>query len=466
MGETHDAAGGKQVRAAGIASIAGWAMDLYDLTIILYLASTIGPLLFPSDNATLQLTFVYASFAVTLLFRPLGSAIFGAYADRNGRKRAMLVAILGVGLSTALMGAVPTYAAAGLLAPLVFLVLRVIQGIFVGGVVVSTHTLGTETVPARHRGLMSGVVAGGGAGAGAVVASMMYFLVAWLFPGEAFASYGWRVLFFTGLLTAAFSFYIYRRTDESPLWKGTSSAPAARKSPLRELVGPRYRTAFLLNIAIAAGGATTYYLTLGVFPTFFERNIGFDKTAAAVLLIVANAGVIAGGVLGGHLSDRFGRRAVFLGFGLPNLVTLPVLYLWMASLGPADALTVAVLSTVMAIMMMSASAPILIFLNERFPTEIRATGTGLSWNLGFAIGGITPSVITALSPEVADLPGRLAIGITIAAIVMVLGVLVVGETRHLGLGEHAGPTARPAHVPHSTSASPLPSTEAAQPANE
>ncbi|WP_217451339.1 MFS transporter [Prescottella equi] len=426
----------KQVRSAGIASLTGWAMDLYDLTIILYLAPIIGPLLFPSHNPTLQLTFVYASFAVTLIFRPLGSALFGGYADRNGRKRAMMVAILGVGLSTAGMGLVPTYATVGFVAPLLFLALRVVQGVFVGGVVASTHTLGTETVSAEHRGLMSGLVAGGGAGAGAVVASLVYFLVSAIIPSDDFGLYGWRVMFFTGLLTAVFSFYIYRHTEESPLWQGKGSAQEVRKSPIRVVFGPQYRKFTLLNIAIAGGGATMYYLTVGFFPTFFGTNLGITKTSSAIILILANIGIIAGGLVGGRLSDRVGRRAVFLAFGAPNVVLLPVLYVWLASLDSSNPVLVALIATMMAFSIMAATAPTLIFLNERFPTEIRATGTGLSWNIGFAIGGITPAIVTAISPSVSDIPGRLAIAITIAAVVFLLAALRARETRHLGLGEN------------------------------
>lgn len=429
----------RQIRSAGIASITGWAMDLYDLTIILYLAPTIGPLLFPSHNATLQLTFVYASFAVTLFFRPLGSALFGGYADRHGRKRAMMVAILGVGLSTAAMGLVPTYAALGFIAPTLFLLLRVVQGVFVGGVVASTHTLGTETVSAKHRGLMSGLVAGGGAGAGAVVASIVYFVVSALVPNEDFGLYGWRIMFFTGLFTAAFSFYIYRRTEESPLWQGKESTGSARKaevSPVRIIFSASYRRITLVNIALAAGGATAYYLTVGFFPTFFGENLGIGKTTAATVLIIANLAVIAGGVVGGHLSDRIGRRPVFLWFGVPNVVLLPLLYLWLAELKGGSTALIAVLAVAMAFFVMAGSAPTLIFLNERFPTEIRATGTGLSWNIGFAIGGITPAIVTAISPSVDDIPSRLAIAITIAACIFLFAALLVKETRHLGLGEN------------------------------
>ena len=153
----------RQVLVAGSASILGWAIDLYDLLLILYVAAAIAPLLFPPEAETLQLAYVYGSFAISLVVRPLGSALFGAFADKNGRKRTMKVTITGVGISTFLMGCVPTYAHVGALAPLLFLALRVAQGIFVGGLVAATHTLGTETAGPRHRGLMSGLVAGAGA---------------------------------------------------------------------------------------------------------------------------------------------------------------------------------------------------------------------------------------------------------------------------------------------------------------
>ena len=139
----------RQVLTAGFASVVAWSFDLFDLFILLFVASTIGPLFFPSDVPTLSLAATYASFAVTLLMRPVGSAVFGNYADRHGRKRAMIVAVTGVGIVTALMGAVPTIYTIGILAPIVFLLLRVVQGVFVGGVVASTHTIGTETVPER-----------------------------------------------------------------------------------------------------------------------------------------------------------------------------------------------------------------------------------------------------------------------------------------------------------------------------
>src|SRR5260221_6576396 len=134
----------RQMVTAVTASLLGWSLDLFDLFILLYVAPVVGALFFPSSLPTLSLAAVYASFAVTLLMRPIGSALFGHYADVHGRKGAMLIALIGVGISTAAFGGLPTVAQAGVIAPVSFLILRLVQSVFVCGVVASTHTIGTE----------------------------------------------------------------------------------------------------------------------------------------------------------------------------------------------------------------------------------------------------------------------------------------------------------------------------------
>ena len=159
---------GRQIVLAAAASVFGWGLDLFDLLILLYVAPIIGRLFFPAGNPMLSLAATYASFAVTLLMRPLGSAIFGTYADRNGRRKALIVAVVGVGVTTAIFGALPTVETIGWAASLVFVFFRLgvsahmvvggeaealdeaVQGIFVGGVVASSHTIGTESVPERR----------------------------------------------------------------------------------------------------------------------------------------------------------------------------------------------------------------------------------------------------------------------------------------------------------------------------
>ncbi|CAA2155773.1 Proline/betaine transporter [Methylobacterium brachiatum] len=143
---------GRQTATAAMASLFGWGLDLFDLFILLYVAPVVGALFFPADKPMLSLAGAYASFAVTLLIRPLGSALFGSYADRFGRRRALMVAVTGVGLSTAVFGLLPTVGQIGWLATAIFLIFRLVQGIFVGGVVAASHTIGTESVPERWRG--------------------------------------------------------------------------------------------------------------------------------------------------------------------------------------------------------------------------------------------------------------------------------------------------------------------------
>jgi MFS family permease len=167
-----------------IASTVGFSLDMFDLFILLYVAPAVGKVFFPSESPTLSVAAVYASFAVTLVMRPVGSALFGNYADRHGRKGAMIIAVIGVGLATAAFGVLPTVAQIGVAAPVVFLILRLTQGVFVGGVVASTHTIGTESVPPHWRGLMSGQIWASGVGIGALFASVVYFIASSIFTGD------------------------------------------------------------------------------------------------------------------------------------------------------------------------------------------------------------------------------------------------------------------------------------------
>ena len=150
---TPTSAGKKQILVALFASVAGWSLDIFDLFLLLFVAPTIGPLFFPAENPVLSLAGVYAGFAVSGIVRPLGGVLFGSLADKRGRKKALFLTMGGVGIITALMGALPTVSQIGVLAAVLFLALRVLQGIFIGGINASTHTIGTETGTAFLAGL-------------------------------------------------------------------------------------------------------------------------------------------------------------------------------------------------------------------------------------------------------------------------------------------------------------------------
>ncbi|MGY3614536.1 MFS transporter [Bradyrhizobium sp. USDA 10063] len=432
IGKTETSTGNGQMINAIIASVLGWALDLFDLFILLYVAPVVGALFFPSSNAALSLAAVYASFAVTLLMRPLGSAVFGHYADVHGRKRAMLIAIIGVGISTAAFGVLPTIAQVGVVAPIVFLALRLVQGVFVGGVVASTHTIGTESVPAQWRGAMSGLVGGGGAGIGALLASFVFLITSSIFPGDAFAVWGWRFMFFSGLLSSLLGWFIFKNLEESPYFKelkrqqGTHQAKVS-KAPVKEIFSGKYRNILLLNLLITFGGGAGYYLTSGYLPSFLKVINAVPNQTSSLILMGASVSAFFSAVLVGALSDGIGRRKTFLLIGVCAAVLLPLCYLGLAA--TKDVTEITLYAMAIAFIGNAGYAPVLIFLNERFPTAVRASGTGLSWNIGFALGGMTPTFVSLVSASPAQIPTSLAMFAVGVFIVYLIGAIVAPETK-------------------------------------
>lgn len=422
--------------AAAFASVAGWAFDLFDLFLLLYVAGPVGRQIFPAESETLSLAAVFASFAVSVLMRPAGAALFGELADRKGRKAIMVTVLAGVGLSTAAMGLVPTYAAIGVAAPVIFLALRVVQGLFVGGVTATTHTLGTESVGPRWRGLMSGLIGGGGAGLGAALASVAFIVISGFFPGDRFDEVGWRVMFFTGLLGGLLSLFVLAKVEESPLWAAEQerakndpvSAPIKRMR-FKDLATGRYRKILLINIAVAAGAGAQYYLTSGFLPTLLDSVMGMSASSRGTVLLVASLVVVVAATAAGELSERIGRRKTMLGIGAVNLVALPVITLTLVKVDPSNTTAVLLLACLLAFLANAAYAPVMIFLNERYPTALRSRGTAVSWNTGFMLGGLTPTFVNLLSPEIGDVPGRLALFILGSVVIFLVAVGISPETR-------------------------------------
>ncbi|MBB5158863.1 MFS transporter [Saccharopolyspora phatthalungensis] len=419
----------RSARAAAFASVAGWSFDLFDLFLLLYVAGPVGKMIFPATSPTLSIAAVFGSFAVSIVMRPAGAAIFGELADRKGRKNIMVFVMAGVGISTAAMGLVPTYAAIGAASPIIFLALRIIQGLFVGGVTATTHTLGTESIGARWRGLMSGLIGGGGAGIGAALASLDYIVINRFFPGAAFGEWGWRVLFFTGLLGAALSLFVLRNVEESPMWQSGGSAGSAKRVPFRELIaGPR-RKVFAINVAVAAGAGAQYYLTSGFMPTLLGEVVPVEPAARGAILLASSLIVVIAAVAAGELSEHIGRRRTMLAIGCLNVIALPAVLWAIAATGADGVSLIALLCMLLAFLANAAYAPVMIFLNERYPTALRSRGTAVCWNVGFMLGGLTPTFVNLLSPELSDVPSRLMVFLVVACLVFVVAALASPETR-------------------------------------
>lgn len=410
-----------------MASTLGWSFDMFDLFILLYVTPAVGKAFFPSDSPTLSVAAVYASFAVTLLMRPVGSALFGNYADRHGRKGAMMFAVTGVGLATASFGVLPTIVQIGVAAPVLFLALRLVQGVFVGGVVASTHTIGTESVPPRWRGLMSGLINGGGVGLGALFASVAYFIASSIFTGESFDAWGWRFMFATGLLTAVFGVVIFGALDESPVWSEMNRAHSIARAPLKTLLAPANAAALGINVLVITGCGISHYLTYGYMPTFLKLVKDLPNSTASLIMIAGSVVMILAQLSGGQLSEMIGRRRTFLIVGALNVIVLPPYYPLLAQTNEVGMITLYWL--VVTCFVQVGIGPAMIFLNERFPTAVRATGTSLSWNIGFALGGSAPAFVSLASGSVDGIPMTLAVFLAAGCVIYLIGALAAPETK-------------------------------------
>ena len=418
----------KQIVMALVASSVGVGLDMFDLFLLLYVAPTVGALFFPQSIPTLALAGVYAAYATSLVMRPLGSALFGSFANKHGRKKALTIAMTGVGIVTALMGLLPTVSQVGYFAVVLFIILRMLQGTFVGGVTASTHTIGTETVPPKWRGAVSGLVTGSGGGVGGLLAAFVLWIMSNLFPGPAFEIWGWRCMFFTGILSSIFALFIFQNLNESPFFiELQKNKPQRQKTPISTLFSAEYRGIMLLNVMIITGAASMFYLTSGYLPAFLGVINKLPKPVAGDILMWAGLVTILVPILSGHLSELFGRRKLILASAIINLV---VFYFAFDALAQAkDLSTITFWALTITFFGNAAYGPLLVFLNERFPTSIRATGTALCWSIGFALGGLVPTLVSAFSPQVQDIPSRLWLFMVGASVMFFLGGLIMPETK-------------------------------------
>lgn len=416
-----------QMAQAVAVSCLGWSFDLFDLFIILYVAPILAHTFFDSASQMLSLAAVYGAFTATLIMRPVGGWFFGRYSDRHGRKRTLVTAAVGVGVSTACMGLLPTYHSIGIAAPTVFLLLRLIQGVFMGGMVAATHTLGTESIGPGRRGLASGIISGGGSGIGKLFASLVFVLVSTLIPGPLFAVWGWRVMFFSGLVSSLLGLFVFTRLQESPLWLALAAQKHKKTLPQRTLKG--YGGVIVSCVLLTLTGGGLSYLTSGYLPTFLKIVNHLPATTIGLIMSVSGICVIAASVLSGALTDYIGRRRAMLLYGVVSLVTLPLLYLALR-----DARTVfpiAACAVALSAIGTFCYAPLLIVLNERFPTAIRSTGTAVSWNIGFAIGGSLPSFVSLAARRVEAVPVTLAIATALVSLIYLLTTWCLRENQRL-----------------------------------
>ncbi len=422
----------KQQKTVVIGSWLGWSLDGYDLVLMLLVIPLISELFFPLADPTFALLATFAAYVVTLIMRPFGGAFFGNFADKHGRKKTMMITIMGFSITTFATGLLPTWELVGILAPIFLITLRFLQGFFAGGEWGSGAVITMETVPKKYRGLLSGFLQSG-FNFGFVIAAIMFQFATNMFPTEQFVEIGWRVMFFTGIIPGLVALFVRFKMRESEAWLVKSKQHKIEKSPLRKLLFSKHeRKRFFFALVLMTGLMFSYYSTMGFFPTFLQNFMVLEKSEVTSLMIVATVTSLCGTIFAGYISQIIGRMKAIAVFATSAIIlAIPVLY------GLFNAITFfeRIIFTIILIMVATAGfGPIPAFLSERFSTEIRNSASGFTYNGGLLFGSWAPLIaVSLLSNNEALIPFLLAAIVIVGSLIILVGVKINPETRDVDL---------------------------------
>jgi MHS family proline/betaine transporter-like MFS transporter len=358
---------GHTVRVIVAASI-GNALEWFDLLVYAYFAVTISKVFFPSGDETASLLAALATFGVSFLVRPLGAILLGSYADRAGRKAALLASILLMTLGTGLMALMPGYATVGVLAPIMVLVARLLQGFSVGGEFGSATAFLVEHSTDRKGFFASWQWAS--QGLTALLASGFGVVLTTSLSADQLQSWGWRLPFLFGLLIGPVGLYIRRQAAETPEFLQAKTTP----SPLRHLLAhQKARLALAVGAAVISNSSN--YLIL-YMPTYAITELGLPQSVGFIATLIG--ALVLGSVapFAGHLSDKIGRTRIMLTMTGLFLVTSYPLFGYLAT---HASLTVMILVVAwMSLLKAGYSGVLPALLSELFPTETRSVGMSLA----------------------------------------------------------------------------------------
>lgn len=425
----------REQKTVVLASWFGWALDGYDLVLMLFVISSVNQLFF--ENSAVSLLATFGTYIIALVMRPIGGALFGNFGDKYGRKKTMMVTIIGFSIVTFVTGLLPTWQTVGIMAPILLIFLRFIQGLFAGGEWASGSVITMEMVPKRSRGLLSGFVQSGYS-FGFVLASIIYLLVLNIFPNDEFVEVGWRILFFTGLIPGLLALIIRVKMVESEVWLDSKKqSKGIHKTPLKNVLSDKVqRKRIFFALIIMTGLMYSYYTSIGFMPVFLENFVEINKNDVAIIMIEVTIAALLGTVFTGFASQYIGRMKIISIFAVASIIlSLPLLYGLYISTNIHEKILYA---SMLIFLSATAFGPMPAFLSERFPTEIRNTASGLVYNGGLIIGSWSPIVALSLLTSTKSLsptliPLVLALNISVGAIILMIGSRLNPDTRDINL---------------------------------
>ncbi|GLY87985.1 MFS transporter [Actinoallomurus iriomotensis] len=404
-----------------VASTVGTVMEWYDFNLYgLASALVFGPLIFGKDSTGGTLA-SFATYAVGFAARPVGGMVLGHLGDRVGRKQVLVVTMVGMGLCTALLGVLPTHASAGVVAPILLIVLRVAQGIFVGGEFAGATLLTVENASPGRRGLL-GAVPAMGTGGGFVLASAVFALVS-LLPDHAFLTWGWRVPFLVSIVLVGFGAWLRRGIGETEAFQRIEKQERKERFPLLTVLR-RQPGAVLRVMGITVSGFVFGYSVQAFAVSYATKTIGISKPVMLWGIAGASALEIFTIPFWGWLSDRIGRRLmVTLGLAFTAAYIFPFFALLRTG---NTVLVVFALVLALPIAKDMVFGPQAALVAEQFDSRVRYSGVSVGREVGGAIfGGTAPFIATALTAGTGNTTA--IAGYIIAACVITLIAVYVGR---------------------------------------
>jgi metabolite-proton symporter len=395
----------KSIVKVALTSLAGTSIEWYDFFLYASAAALVFPtLFFPAGmDPVLSLIASFSTFAVGFFARPLGGIVFGHFGDRIGRKKALVVALMMMGVSTTLIGCLPTYGSIGIVAPLLLVVLRFAQGLAIGGQWAGAVLLITESAPPGRRGFY-GSFAQAGAPIGVVLANLAFLGVTYATSPEAFMDWGWRIPFLSSVVLIGIAIYVQLRIEDTDDFRQLQAlsqqndvtARPATRSPVIEALR-RYPK----QIALAAGAflsvQVAFYILIafvvayGTNPTL---GLGLPKSTMLFAVLIGAVAMVPSVFISAAVSDRLGRRGIFMLGAL-------MVGVWSFALFPLmetkSFFNIALAIAVGQIFVGMMYGPQAAFFSELFSAEVRYSGASLGYQLGAILGGaLAPLIATAL----------------------------------------------------------------------
>ena len=441
--ENHASHGRHQTRKAAASGWIGSALEYYDFFIYATAASLIFPqIFFPKGDPTVAIVASLATYGVGYVARPIGAFVLGHWGDTHGRKTVLILCMFLMGISTVAVGLLPTYDQVGILAPVLLVVLRLIQGFAVAGEISGASSMILEHAPFGRRGYYASFTLQG-VQAGQILAAAVFLPLAHYMPTDAFNSWGWRIPFLLSFVVIIAGYIIRRRVDETPAFTEENAQGAVPKSPVFEAIRSNWRDMIrvicmaLMNVipVVTAIFGAAYAVQPGY-------GIGFSTDVYLWIPVLGNILAVLVIPFVGNLSDRIGRRPpVIVGALLTGLLSFAYLY----AIGEKNVpLAIAVSLLMWGVIYQGYNAVFPSFYPELFPTRTRVSAMAISQNIGTAITALLPALFATVAP-----PGSTNIPLTIGAItfaitiVAALAAMTARETYRVRMNDLGNPDAAP-----------------------